>query len=408
MDTVQSVRPTDVPLEGGTPARPSLTASDSEEILLALENVASSPYFRNSRRYPAFLRYVVEHTVSGQVEVLKERNIGMAVFGRAPDYDTNYDPIVRIIAGEVRKRLSQYYEGAGDRADIKIQLPTGTYIPEFVRIAKTHQTLSPPPPPVEAPVAIRVAEPRWRSRWIWLLAALLGLLSLGSAMWLRPTGESFVWAPILNTTKPITITVGPPHTSPDATEGDPSIIEHLSNPAGHVSLPSAMALSASSGYLEAHGKQFRVLSASLTSLQDLNSRPVILIGGLNNPWTMRFLAPLRFHFASDPVRIMDTKDPKSHAWAIDLTKPYKAAEVDYALVALFHSQTTDAPVLVIAGVGANATEAASRFLTASDQIARLDGLVRAHPHASNIEVVLKVQSIQGQPGTASIVATEFW
>ncbi len=66
--------------------------------------------FRNSKRYPAFLRYVVEQELNGASSELKERTIAIEVFGKDPYYDPAVDPVVRISAGEVRKRLAQYYQ----------------------------------------------------------------------------------------------------------------------------------------------------------------------------------------------------------------------------------------------------------------------------------------------------------
>ena len=58
------------------------------------------------------LRYIVDETLAGRSELLKERLIGVnASSGRRPDYDTNEDPIVRARAAEVRKRLAQFYVG---------------------------------------------------------------------------------------------------------------------------------------------------------------------------------------------------------------------------------------------------------------------------------------------------------
>ncbi len=74
-----------------------------------LGRLRSSPLFSHSRRYPLFLDYVVRKTLSGQGDELKERTVGIEAFGRASDYDLNADPVVRVTAGEVRKRLAQYY-----------------------------------------------------------------------------------------------------------------------------------------------------------------------------------------------------------------------------------------------------------------------------------------------------------
>lgn len=74
-----------------------------------LERLQKSPHFSHSQRYPCFLNYVVRQTLQGHQDDLKERNIGVEAFGRAPDYDLNEDPIVRVTASEVRRRLAQYY-----------------------------------------------------------------------------------------------------------------------------------------------------------------------------------------------------------------------------------------------------------------------------------------------------------
>src|SRR5579859_2578806 len=81
------------------------TQHDREAILSELRQVLASAHFCNSKRYPALLEYVVEHALAGNTEMLKERTLGVEVFGRRPDYDTNSDTVVRYTASEVRKRL---------------------------------------------------------------------------------------------------------------------------------------------------------------------------------------------------------------------------------------------------------------------------------------------------------------
>src|SRR6516164_5774235 len=96
-----------------------------------LERVLASAEFRTSKRSQEFLRYVVEHALNGQAEHLKERIIGIEVFGRSTDYDPGEDATVRVKAGEVRKRLGLYYAEQGVHNPLRIELPLGTYIPEF-------------------------------------------------------------------------------------------------------------------------------------------------------------------------------------------------------------------------------------------------------------------------------------
>src|ERR1035438_3617990 len=107
------------------------TPADHDAILRELREVLASPHFCNSKRYPALLQYIVENTLAGRSDLLKERTLGVEVFDRPPTYDTNADTVVRYTAGEVRKRLLLYYSEHGSVSNIRISLPAGSYVPEF-------------------------------------------------------------------------------------------------------------------------------------------------------------------------------------------------------------------------------------------------------------------------------------
>src|ERR1700676_1096798 len=103
----------------------------AEHIPEELDRVLASHEFRSSKRSQEFLRYVIDHTLRGQSEMLKERTIGIEVFGRPTSYDPSDDATVRVKAGEVRKRLGLYYSTQGAANPLRIELPSGTYVPEF-------------------------------------------------------------------------------------------------------------------------------------------------------------------------------------------------------------------------------------------------------------------------------------
>ena len=115
----------------------SLTASktwnqlERRAILEQLERMLASSHFSHSKRYPTLLRYVVEQALAGHSDQIKERVLGVEVFGRTSDYDTTQDPVVRTTAGEIRKRIAQYYHEPGHHDELRIELPSGTYVPEF-------------------------------------------------------------------------------------------------------------------------------------------------------------------------------------------------------------------------------------------------------------------------------------
>jgi hypothetical protein len=90
---------TAAPQSDPPPQSKTSTTTSSAAVRAQLEKIVASVSFRNSKRYPALLRYVVEKTLEGGGSELKERNIGIDVFGREPSYDLGIDPIVRITAG---------------------------------------------------------------------------------------------------------------------------------------------------------------------------------------------------------------------------------------------------------------------------------------------------------------------
>jgi len=96
-----------------------------------LRRILAHSSFRNSRRCQAFLRYVVDEKLNGNADHLKERMIGVAVFQQPLDYDTNANSVVRVTAGDVRRRLAQYYIEANAGDELLIELPLGSYVPEF-------------------------------------------------------------------------------------------------------------------------------------------------------------------------------------------------------------------------------------------------------------------------------------
>jgi len=97
-----------------------------------LEEIVEGVAFKGSHRSALFLNHVIHQAIAGNFESLKERVIGMELFGRSPSYVTGEDAIVRVTANDVRKRLQQHYGKYGTASEFRINLPLGSYIPEIV------------------------------------------------------------------------------------------------------------------------------------------------------------------------------------------------------------------------------------------------------------------------------------
>jgi serine/threonine-protein kinase len=99
-----------------------------------LDRIERSASFAKAERLRAFLRFVVEKTLAGEQDSIKEYSIAVEVCGRDPSFDPKADPIVRVDANRLRARLDAYYrvEGQGDR--VRIQLRKGTYVPAIALV----------------------------------------------------------------------------------------------------------------------------------------------------------------------------------------------------------------------------------------------------------------------------------
>lgn len=140
--------------------------SNASEIQAELERILLTRWLRESHQLSALLRYVVEETIEGRSDGLKEYSLGLQVFHRSPDYDPRNDAIVRVQASLLRKRLSAYYENEGKDSSLRIHLPRGGYIPEFQVVedrpfpppsAEPASLSGPPPPSPSRPLRVFVA-----------------------------------------------------------------------------------------------------------------------------------------------------------------------------------------------------------------------------------------------------------
>src|SRR5215831_12692200 len=151
---------------------------DTAAVREQLARLLSHPLLKSSRRCRGFLQFVVDETLEGRGDALKERTVGVAVFGRNVEYDTSLDHIVRTAATDLRRRLALYYQEPDPLAELRINLPQGTYTPTFEPPTATAFPVPTPPAPAESRVP-RPA-PLLQTRWRWGLYVLGGLLAFAT------------------------------------------------------------------------------------------------------------------------------------------------------------------------------------------------------------------------------------
>lgn len=156
------------------------SAVEPEMVRAHLERILTSASFATAKSAPRFLRYVVEETLAGRGDQIKEYVLGIAVFDRGDAYDPRADAVVRVEATRLRNRLRDYYQTVGYTDPVSIELPKGSYVPVF-------QSLQAEPP------ARRFLRPPSRGTIVWAAAGIIVLLTLSIMRWgqsqLRPVAK---------------------------------------------------------------------------------------------------------------------------------------------------------------------------------------------------------------------------
>jgi hypothetical protein len=430
--------------------------ADKEAILAQLELLLIHPLFAQSKRYPVLLRFVVEQTLAGNADQVKERSIGMEVFGRAPGYDANADPVVRVTAGEIRKRLAQYYYDPAHGDEIRVELPTGSYVPVFQRFTEPLK----PPAALPAPAASSVyqasppaaaeiganagsrsaAGARYQSTihhaahpvLTLLLVLVTLLLGLAGGYWYRQYLQSRIpvpipadqsvddfWRPMTAGSATVTFCLGEPARDSSRDTDPAQVIQHpkLAEPlyfrlrqSGLFALADVVTLTRMTDVLERQKKSFRVSAASEASFAQLREGPSVLIGAFDNLWTMRLTRDLRFGFDSidGNAFIVDRKSSAKTTWFTAWDLPYEKLARDYAIVARYRDSLTGQPVVIAAGISEEGTEAAGELISNPTD---LDALLHSAPanwRNMNMEAVIETQVIDGHSGPPKVRAVEFW
>lgn len=389
---------------------------NADAVRAQVERIVANPLFHSSKRYTDLLRYIVDRTLVGQHDDLKERIIGIEVFRRAPDYDTSFDPTVRVAATEVRKRLALYYGEAGHDRELRIVVPVGSYRAEF---GLPEQKLL---PPTILPV------PQRRKLQFWFIVAPLAVAILAFAGWgvkrllvPVPAIDKF-WAPFLASNGPVVISVGPPPKSavlparPTDANGSGTPDTPISEPPGGDEQIAVKDISAADDlvtYLRRNGKDSVVRPASDTSLSDLRSNPLVILGLFDNEWVRRLEDDLRFRIRGDAnvgkQWIEDATNPTNKQWSVNMSPtPYDDRETDYALISRVQDLSTGKWWIGIAGLTGRGTQVAHEIVIDPKQMAAVSAGFPKDWERKNLQIVLAVKKVPDSPGTFRLLTTYFW
>ena len=389
-----------------------------------LNRVLDSEFFRGSKRSCLFLRHAVDLARTGRLHELKERTLGVDLFGREPSYDTGEDAIVRVKANEIRRRLAQYNMTAGPEQKVRIEFPPGSYVPQFHWVEGS-----------EVQSTALSAVKKW---YLWVAAICCVALLLGVTLWTvrRSTVgplETF-WRPVLDSPNPVLICLGhpvvyllsarvhqryrarfgkKPDQGPYQLKFEPNEVlgeDIIAVPDQFLGVGDAQAGFRIGTNLELLGKKTQFRAGSDVSFSDLKSSPMVLIGAYSNQWTMQLTRELRYSFvqlANDRKVVSDRLSPDRFWGPASMAADGKVPE-DFAIVSrIFHSESGGVLILA-AGITQFGTQAAGEFLTDPRLLGQALRKSPANWQRMNMQAVLKTRILGSAPGPAEVVATYFW
>jgi hypothetical protein len=431
---------------------------DTESCWALLERVVASPQLSRAARMREFLLYVGRRSLKEGCDQIPEQEIGSAVFGRPPSYDTNADNIVRVNATDLRKRVEAYFEADGAQETVILDIPRGSYKPVFHYRSTPPQSVEPGIEPSILPTApatgvsaaalpdLHPASPRGSHRRPLVLSGLLiaalavacgVLLVQNHAMrrslyaWRSTPAVNSFWSEILNARPNTDVILADTSFAliEDITKKSIPLNDYLSR--SYITQLQSQDLSQdrrddlmmigqrNNGSLgDFHAAQ-RIMGLDpftnkmhLYDARDymptlLRQDNVVLIGARkSNPWEDLFVGSLNFTVEYDPDRHVNYV--KNHAQAsgeqaIYTSAPASEPNSGYSVVAYLPNPDQGGKVLILAGTDSQATEGAGEFLTSEDSLKNFKNQL----HVSTLpyfEVLLKTTHLNGTPMDAKIVA----
>ena len=448
----------------------ALDTLEEASVLRELEAILTSPPFQTSKRCQQFLSYVVRHQLTGNQERLKERTIGVDLFQRPVGYSTGDDPVVRVQAGEVRRRLEQYYHATTHQSPVRIELRVGSYSPEFrwaqdalplpafsQAEGESNQQRDAAQAAVHTQEQLTVALPAKaeaevkagkRSPFAWVLpiaclALFIVLAAIGIANYRAgapkspPTStlEKF-WSPALASSEPVLICLAKPRVYqpaerlyhlnskiPDRFDSRSELMfrkpdlqpndkitwgDMVEIPDYGLAIGDVYAAVQLSAALGQMKKRNRVRIGGNYSFEDLRNSPAVVVGAFNNRWTLQMTSNLHFAFVEgDEHGIIKEEGPSGRRWFPKYDSKGIPTE-DYAVVTRLLNSKTGQFVVAVGGILSSGTQAAGELVSSPED---LENALRSAPPdwiERNLQIVLHTTITDGVSGPPHVVAIYVW
>jgi hypothetical protein len=416
-----------------------------------LQRILQSRQFANSPKKSRFLEFVSEQAFQGNGDKLNEYLMGVEVYERGADFDPQRDPIVRVQAHEIRRVLKRYYEEDGKDNPIRLDLPSGHYVPVFSRCKD--QVVDPdtlPAPIITQPSITQ--EKRNSSRAVTII---LGVLCLALATLLvvsnwtnrhdahsriqsgsLPEALDWFWHPFVASAQGPLITIPNHPLLRAAHDGDTPQTLASGHEIPKASLPEfrdtihfrelkrfvfVPSLTDFTSVGETLGvvklcetfltvvQKCRVQQSRLVNFEEIKGDNAILLGG-NQSWSGRVFLNLEgFHFQSGVILNRNPQPGEQAVYKPEFDPVTNQLTRDYAVVLMLPNETKEKRVLLIYGIYTQGSQAAIEYLINPERMAELQKeLLNLSPDHKTIppyfQLLLTTTVENSVPGKSSLVA----
>ena len=413
-----------------------------------LRRILESKHFASSPKKSRFLEFVSEQTFLGNGDKLNEYLIGVEVYDRGPEFNSQRDPIVRVQAHEIRRLLKKYYDDEGKDSLLRVELPAGAYVPVFARVPVERSEIA------ELPTSAVIPLSRQRSRLHLALTLILAAVCVALGLVLishgrqnattaqsqpsaiLPDGLEWFWRPFLPpAAAPLVVipnhpllraahdgdsaqTLASGHEIPKSQLPEFRDTIHFRELKRFLFVPSTTDFTSVGETLGVvslcqmffqFNQQCHLQQSRLVNLEEIKASNAILLGG-NQSWSGRvFLNVEGFHFQSGVILNRNPLPGEKPIYKPEFDPVTNQLRRDYALVLVLPNERSDNRVLLIYGVYTQGSQAAMEYLINPERMSELQkALLNLSPDHRTVppyfQALLTTTVENAVPGNCSLVA----
>jgi hypothetical protein len=401
-----------------------------EEIRRALDRILNSKHFSQAPKKRKFVQLICDYHLAGRAKEINEHLIGLEVYERSDRYSPAEDPVVRVAAHDVRKRLEQYYLHEGRNDEVRLEIPVGSYEPVFKLATEVPADVEAHPAGVYALSAIQDRSPQpaqsenegRRSRLAWAIGALaaVAIIVLATNVWRKNQAPGLtaeqdiynpVWGPFFTSQDPTIQVLSNPPVYVLVNKADPDVLRKTSielskegsrelfdllkqigqnepeylmppklylSPMSHTGIGEAIGAHLITSLFRSRSLGISLKQSRNLTGEDLKDRNLIMLGGRwSNAWAGKMSVKEDFYFTPQISIANSAPQPgEESGYRTKFDEQTGQILEDYALITVKPSAQSKNTIMALEGLRGVGTGAAAELITNKIYLAEVNQRLR--------------------------------